>query len=269
MEGTEERSEQLAQNEVSGDGTGAVRAVERALRIIQCFDVEHPSWRVAELSRVVGLHKATTRRLMKTLEGEGFLVTDPDSGEYRLGSALLSVAYLARSHDQLIRVAHRYLEQLAASTEEFVGMSVWTDRGILHLDHFQTVHFFKPIALMGNVSTIYGTTHSKIFLAFGPEERLSKLSFGDRGHELTLADLARVHRELDEVRRSGIAWDIEANMKGVCAIGVPIRDSAGEVVASLSVVVPADRFGPVQREFIASQAKETGAAISGELGFRI
>ena len=254
--------------ETGADARGGVRALERGLQLIKCFDTQHPTWRIADLARAVKLHKATTRRLVKTLESESFLDLDSDSGEYRLGSALLPVAYLVRSHEEIVRVAHPFLERLAAGTEETVGLSVWTSDGIMHVDHVQTIHLFKPLLVPGAISTIYGTTHSKILLAFGSEERLSKLSFGDRGSSLSLAEVARVHEELQRVRDSGIAYDIEERSKGVCAVGVPIRDSSGEVVASLAVVVPTDRFGPAQRESISALIRDTGIAISRELGFR-
>jgi DNA-binding IclR family transcriptional regulator len=260
--------ERVPQAEGSPESGGGVRALERGLQLVKCFDIDHPSWRIADLARAVGLHKATARRLIKTLEAEGFLVLSLDSGEYRLGSALMPVAYLVRSHDQLIRIAHPYLQRLAAQTEETVGLSVWTDGGIVSIEHIPTIHFFKPALLLGNVSTTYGTTHSKIFLAFGPEERLSRLSFADRGHGLTLAEAARVQEELQQVRDSGIAYDMEERSKGVCAVGVPLRDSTGEVVASIAAVVPPDRFGPAQKESITALIRETGMAISRELGFR-
>jgi DNA-binding IclR family transcriptional regulator len=265
--------QELAQKDAGRGATaengGGVRALERGLQLIKCFDIQHPSWRIADLAREVNLHKATARRLVKTLESESFLVLDPDSGEYRLGSALLPVSYVVRSHNELVRAAHPFLEQLAARTEETVGLAVWTSRGIMHVDHVSTVHFFKPVLIAGNVSTTYGTTHSKILLAFGPEERLSKLSFGDRTASLTLAEAARLHEELQKVRESGIAYDVEERARGVCAVGAPIRDGSGEVVASLSVVVPADRFGPTERESATDAIRETALAISQELGFRI
>lgn len=263
----ENSPEQKATEETGAESSGGVRALERGLDLLACFDVNHPSWRMIDLSRAVGLHKATAHRLIKTLEQKSFLVADPASGEYRLGSALLPVSYLARSYDQLVRIAHPHLERLAASTRETVGLSVWTDRGIVQIDHIPTVHFFKPAMLLGNVSADYGTTHSKIFLAYGPEERLSKISFGGRGQDLTLSELARVQKELETVAAEGIAWDMEERAKGVFAVGVPIRDSSAEVIASIAVVVPADRFGPTERESIASAAKEAGSAISRELGF--
>lgn len=256
------------QTDGSAEGGGGVRALERGLQLVKCFDVDHPSWRIADLARAVKLHKATARRLIKTLEAEGFLVADSGSGEYRLGSALMPVAYLVRSHDQLVRVAQPYLQQLAAQTEETVGLSVWTDNGIVQVTHVPTIHFFKPSLLLGNVSTTYGTSHSKLYLAFGPEDRLSKLSFGERGQSLTLAEVAKVQQELEEIRRSGIAYDIEERSKGVCAVGAPLMDGTGEAFASIAVIVPTERFSPAQKEAITDLVREAGMGISKGLGFR-
>ena len=257
------------QSEGSAESGGGVRALERGLQLVKCFDIDHPSWRIADLARAVGLHKATARRLIKTLEAEGFLVMNLESGEYRLGSALMPVAYLVRSHDQLIQVAHPHLQQLAARTEETVGLSVWTDGGIVSIEHIPTIHFFKPALLLGNVSTTYGTTHSKIFLAFGPEERLSRLSFGDRGQNLTLAEVAKVQEELEQVRKSGIAYDIEERSKGVCAVGAPLRDGTGEAFASIAVIVPTERFGSAQREIDHKPCPGNGPGHLQGVGFQV
>lgn len=136
---------------------GSVRALIRALQILRRFDSERPSWSLAELSRSVELHKATTRRLVKTLEAEGFLQPDPDSGEFRLGSALLPLTYLARSQDHLVRVAHPHLERLAEASGETATLSIWTEGGILLVDHVMTNQFFKPALMLGRTTSEYGT----------------------------------------------------------------------------------------------------------------
>ena len=133
---------------------GSVRALIRALQILKRFDSERPSWSLAELSRNVELHKATTRRLVKTLEAEGFLQPDPDSGEFRLGSALLPLTYLARSQDHLVRVAHPHLERLAEASGETATLSIWTEGGILLVDHVMTNHFFKPALIPGRTTSV-------------------------------------------------------------------------------------------------------------------
>lgn len=65
----------------------------------------------------------------------------------------------------------------------------------------------------------------------------------------------------------GGSWGGRAH-KGVSAVGAPIRDSSGEVVASLSVVVPTDRFGPTVRESVTDAIRDTAIAIFRELGFK-
>ena len=43
-----------------------VRAVERALLILECFNNENPERGVSEIAQKVGLHKATTHRIVTT-----------------------------------------------------------------------------------------------------------------------------------------------------------------------------------------------------------
>lgn len=246
----------------------SVRALERGLHILKCFDVDHPGWTVGDLARQAGLHKATCFRLVKTLEAEGFLVQSPESGEYELGSALLRVAYLARSHGELVRLAHRHLEHLAALTGETVDLGVWTEDGILFVDQVLTSHPFKPEASVGRVFTDFGNAHSKILLAFGPEARREKLSFGGAGeNRATLAEAVALSAEIEQVRNAGVAYDLQEQNKGICAVAVPVRDSTGEVVASLAVVAPEERFGAEARELHALSAREVALALSRQLGF--
>ena len=246
---------------------GSVRALIRALQILKRFDSERPSWSLAELSRSVELHKATTRRLVKTLESEGFLQADPDSGEFRLGSALLPLTYLARSQDHLVRVAHPHLERLAEASGETATLSIWTEGGILLVDHVLTNHYFKPALMPGRTTSEYGTTHSKILLAFGTHDRLARMSLGDSGRPITLAEVEKIHDELKSVRESGIAFDSE-RYRGVSAVAVPVRDSSAEVVASLSLVMPTDRYTKERRSVFAGLVREAGANLSRDLGFR-
>jgi IclR family transcriptional regulator, KDG regulon repressor len=248
-------------------GSGGVRALERGLRIVACFSAARPSWTIAGLSTVLGLSKTTTRRLVKTLESEGFLLAELETGQYRLGSKLFGVAYLARSFDELVRIAQPHLVQLANLTEETVGMTVWTDSGPLLLENVPTKHFFKPTFSPGSMYPEYGSTHSKIFLAFGPEERQSRLLFTDRQHPITLAEAVLLQEKLDAIRKTGIAWDFEERIQGVCAVGVPVRDSSHEVIAAIGVVVPKERFDPERQRWLAGLAQEAAAALSRELGF--
>jgi DNA-binding IclR family transcriptional regulator len=248
-------------------GPYTVRALERALGLLKFFDVDRPGWTLAELSRASGLHKATCFRLVKTLEAEGFLTLDSERGHYLLGPALVRIAFLARSHDELIRTAHPYMERLAACTGETADLAVWSPDGVLFLDQVVTAHPFKPPSRAGRVFNDFGNSHSKILAAFGPQTRRAKLSVSQK-EGLTLADTAALLAELDEVARSGVAYDLEEQRKGICAVAAPVRDAAREVVASMAVVVPVERFGLEARAKHTAAVKQVATDLSGALGYR-
>ncbi len=247
---------------------GGVRTLDRGLALLTCFDVAHPAWTLADLSRAVGLHKATTRRLVKTLEARQFLVMDESTGKYRLGPAIFPLTYIIRSNDELIRIARPFIEELAARTDESVGFWIWTETGIIQIDCRLTTRPFKPELLRGHVSREYGTAFSKLFLAFGQEERLSSLYWENDDQPLTVADATTVREELDRVRETGIAFDLEELNKGLGAVAAPVMDSAGDMVAAITVVVPAERFDLRGREAVASAARTTAEDLSRELGFK-
>ncbi|MCX6071946.1 MAG: helix-turn-helix domain-containing protein, partial [Chloroflexi bacterium] len=52
---------------MSETSSGNVRAVERALQILACFDDEHPERGISDIAQAVKLHKATTHRIVTTL----------------------------------------------------------------------------------------------------------------------------------------------------------------------------------------------------------
>ncbi len=51
----------------------SVRSIERALQILDCFDTRHGDLGLTEIAQRVGLHKATTHRIVATLLNRGYL----------------------------------------------------------------------------------------------------------------------------------------------------------------------------------------------------
>jgi hypothetical protein len=56
------------------------RTLEKGLFLLGLFDVGHPEWSLKELRERAGLPKATTRRLMKTLEAANWVAYDSEAG---------------------------------------------------------------------------------------------------------------------------------------------------------------------------------------------
>jgi DNA-binding IclR family transcriptional regulator len=74
---------------------------------------------------------------------------------------------------------------------------------------------------------------------------------------------AALEKELEKVRRHGIAYDDEEAELGLKCVAAPIHDDEGHVVAALSVSAPADRHDPNWVVLL----KQTADAVSQALGY--
>lgn len=242
--------------------------LEKGIRILGCFDVEHPEWSLKDLCVRADVARPTAYRLVKTLLDLKCLARDPVRGTYHLGPGLMKAAYLMSSHTQLARVAHPYMEELAAETTESVVMAIWMDHEVLVTDVVITPRPFRPSIPVGTIMPGFCTAHAKLFLAFGPEQKrkwaLSRPL--ERRTEHTVLDTHELESVLEQVRHEGVAFCLQEWQMGMCALAAPVFGPSGDIVAGLAVVAPNERFGPAEMRTYAAATRRTAAQISQRLG---
>jgi DNA-binding IclR family transcriptional regulator len=256
-----------------GDGLEAgsqqyqVKSLSRGLALLKLFDVAHPRWTLADLVRASGMHKATCYRLLRTLEQDGFVMSDAATGEYGLGPALTRLAILAESGDELARQAQPFLERLVEITGETVDLTVWNDAGpLLVAQVLSRSRLFQPMNSVGTVFTESPASHVKLWLAFGTEAqrvRLRSVLTPDRnGIDLGGRELEQT---VEQVRRDGVAFDV-AELREVFAAAAPVIDAAGRMVAGIAVVASYSRTTDTERDLCAAAVKQVAHEFSRALG---
>jgi DNA-binding IclR family transcriptional regulator len=254
----------------SRDDSGSPsRTLEKGLQVLSLFDVTHPEWTLKDIREKAGLPKATGFRLVKTLENLKYLAYDARSRTYHLGSAMMKAAYLTLSNSGLLRIAGPYVQALADTTTETIDLSVWTDQGAMIVHTVYTPRPFRPYNPPGMVMSGLTNSHSKLFVAFGPEGEWDKeIAENARRTEYSITDPEELREELRKVRREGVAYGLQEHNVGMCAVGAPVFDSTGEVRAGLAVVAPTERFNSDRRLEYAAAVKDIAARLSSELGYR-
>jgi IclR family transcriptional regulator, acetate operon repressor len=114
----------------------------------------------------------------------------------------------------------------------------------------------------------YASALGKVLMAFGPADRLQLLALTP----YTIIDPHRLRRELALVRRVGIAIESQEAVLGNACVAAPIFDSAGQLVAAVSVSGPPMRLRPAQRApLVRRTAAKITQRISGKLtpGLRV
>ena len=261
----------LAAQPSSTSDTGArqyaVKSLSRGLAILKLFDLEHPRWTLGDIVRASGQHKATCYRLLRTLEQDGFVATDPETGEYCLGPALARIAILAQSTDELLRAARPHLSRLVEITGETVDMTVWNESGpLLAVQVLSQARWFQPINTVGTVFTEAPTSHVKVWLAFGTEAqraRLLSVLTADRQGQSPEESLPP--GTLEAVRDEGVAFDV-GQAREVFSVGAPVFDAGGRMVAAVAVVAAYERTGKTERDLYSAAVRQVTQALSRELG---
>jgi IclR family pca regulon transcriptional regulator len=259
-----------ANGPLEGNGEAfVVRALAKGLSMLSLFDAEHREWTLDEMVTELMLPRMTGYRMARTLQGAGYLVTDPQSGRYRLGPALIAATYLSEGYAELVAIARPYLESLVEQTGESATLAVDVDGVAVCVDMVDSPRPHKREVAVGRVIGDTANAHGKMYAASMPEEERASLLAAphERLTPKTITDPEELAAELRRVRDEGVAFDIEERNLGTCAVAAPVRDQMGAVIGSIGVIVPTGRFGPDEREICVSAVKAAGAALSGFLGY--
>lgn len=246
-----------------------VRAVERALQILDCFDENHCEMGVSEIAEQVELHKATAHRILTTLLNFGYVERAADGQRYRLGLKLMEMGCKVMHNMDLREVALPYMTQLTQQFDEACDLSVF-DRGqVLYIDVLKSSHALTIAASTGQRLPAYCTASGKVFLAhLGPDELSSHLSEPlKRFTSNTITSREKLLSELKDVKQQGCAYDNEELEVGIQAIAAPVYGRDGNVAAAIGMPCPTSRVGTDKLATFAKALIETTTAISRRLGW--
>lgn len=233
-----------------------IRAVERALELLEAFSITEPELSLTELSCRLGLNASTVFRLLATLQARGYVQQSPDNGRYRLGPACLgpSSVYLAQS--DMRRRLTPLLVALRDECRETIHLAT-LDRKLMEVVYLEKLEGLLPIGLMGSRvggrSPAYCTGLGKAMLAHEPLDATGAF-YEARGLPAhtpqTITSWEVLSHELAEIRLRGYALDNTEHEPGVRCVAAPVWNHRREVVGAISVAGPAERI----EKLIAEQA---------------
>jgi IclR family transcriptional regulator, KDG regulon repressor len=246
-----------------------VRAVERALQILESFSDENPERGLSEIAQIVDLHKATTFRIVTTLVNFGFLERTTDGQKYRLGLRLASLGCNVISRLDLRREALPYMHQLVDEWGETCDLSVFEQGEVFYVEMLQGSFALTVAAAVGRRLPVHCTASGKVFLAYLPPDELDALLKRPLASytEKTITSPDQLRQQLEEIRRLGYGMDDEELEIGVRAVSAPIRNQHGKVIAAMGIPSPVSRISLEQLPTITAALLESAQAISQRMGW--
>jgi DNA-binding IclR family transcriptional regulator len=246
-----------------------VRALERALDILDAFSLTTPELPLTRLAERVGLPKSTVVRLVSVLVDRRYLERVPDSELLRIGVHVFELGSIYIQTTSLETEARPIMARLAAETGQTANLGI-LDRGdLVHIAIEPPDRPLRYWATIGKREDPHYTGLGKVLLAALTEQELAEhLAAHElvRRTECSITDPDELRRVLEQVRRQGYALDDEESSLGLRCIAAPVTDRSGKTVAAVSISGSKAEFADAVMPGYVAAVVRTGRDISRRLG---
>ena len=244
--------------------TDSVRAVDRALDILQAFTATDFELSAGELLKRVDLSRPTLYRLLNTLEQSGFVMSSGEPQKFRLGPSVARLAHVWTSSLDISAVAQPIMQKIHQQTGETVALFVHQGDErvcIAELPSTQPLSFKRGVGYSERI--VLGAS-GRVILAHMPD--------GDEKLRLyaTQADLDpdKQAKDLILIRQRGYGLSKDELIQGAVAIAAPYFDESSRVAGSIAVFGPSARLHVAQTEAFGKLLTLEAKALSQALGYR-
>lgn len=220
-------------------------AVERALAVLDAFDVHDRYVTLAELARRTGVAKATLLRILPSLHDYRLICRAPD-GTYFVGPAALR---LATSHSATVRggrIIIPILSQLVERTKETATYSIRQKDSVLYIHRKNSPRHLRAHIQTGDSSPLDDCAAGQIILAF--ENRTDESYAALRAQMFTMRN-----DEMDD---------------GLVSISCPVFNQENEITGALSLHGPKSRLSGPRVAECTRELLDAAAKITSDFGGR-
>jgi IclR family transcriptional regulator, KDG regulon repressor len=248
---------------------GGIQSLGRAFAILEEVARHREGIGLADLSKRVGLHNSTAFHLVKTMVSLGYIRQEKDTKRYRVGRPLFALAASSLDEIEMVNVATPVLEDLARDTGESSHFAVRMGDAVTVIARTSGPGAFQLTDRVGVVRPAHCTALGKIILAALRPDQLQR--FLERvelnpSTEKSITDIAVLRREIEEIRRSGIAFDDgEFNIEVRC-VAVPVRDFTGQIIGALGISGPVWRLSIQALQSRAKMLQGAADRLSADFG---
>src|SRR5258707_13578155 len=155
--------------------TNPATAVERALNILEAAAHRREGLTNSEISRKLGIPKSSASYILRTLDRRGYLRRDGETGRYRLGLKILSLAGDVRANLDLAQIALPSMQALQERSHLTVHLAVLDQGEAVYIEKVEAPGFFKVNTWVGRRMYLHSTSVGKCLIAWLPKPEVESL----------------------------------------------------------------------------------------------
>ena len=235
--------------------------VAKALDLLNVFTRLRPQVGLSEIARLTGQNKATCHRLLTEMESRGLVEQTGMSREYRLGPAVLRLAYLREASVPTRDAAMPVLQALARATGETAHLSHLVGGSLRNLAFAYPAQQAVKVTMEDADTLPFDATASgAAVLAFVSEDEAARLLVVRPGD---------LHHRIAAARARGWAETHSTFERDVQGLAVPLFNAQATCIGALAVAAAAPRMTPGLHDRIVLALIHAGAEITALWGGQV
>lgn len=226
--------------------SATVKSADRTLDLLEVFADHMSGLTFTEVCEVTGWPKSSTLGLLRTLHARGYLEMSGGNGHYTLGPRVANLGGIYLDHLDLAKVGAEVVRSISRTCDETVHLAVLQGTEVLYVAKEEGGGRMRMVSMIGRAIPAHGTGVGKMLLASLPTEEFDRRYVPGQNlarlTERTVVERAHFVNELQAIRERGYATDHGGSTLGIECLAAPVLDVQGNVIAAISISVPAPRF---------------------------
>lgn len=234
------------------------RSTQRVVEILTTVKkAEHQGMSLAEIARALDAPKSSLFPIVQTLAGLGLLAINKESVRYTIGYKAYEIGCGYLESGRLNSDLEAILHEMVAECLETCYLAELVGQDVLYLLRSDSPEAIRMVASPGRRLPAYATGIGKALLSGKTRTELQEL-YPDGLKPLTentITDLDVLYQQILDIRKTGVAYEVEESTPHVRCLAVPIKKN-GEIVAAMSVAVPVFRYSKEKELLMIKLLKE-------------
>jgi len=231
----------------------------KAKKIMDALSASETSLTLEQISSTAGIPRPTTFKILNTLDYINFVRKDENEKKYSLGTNLIEYGTRALGSFDIVSIAEPYLTELNKVTSETVNLGIEEHSQIVLLKKIDSPRPVNLNSEVGGTLELYTSAMGKAILATKSERELDQYFSSVElkpSTSNTITSIAKLKRQLEEVKKNGYAIDDQENQTEVVCVGAAIQ-KYGKVFGAISVSTPNYRLDELLLNHMKKLVKST------------
>lgn len=246
----------------------ATNSTYRTLNILKAL-AYHKEATLEELAPFVDLSRPTLFRFLVVLQRMGYVAKNKDN-RYSLTPMLFAIASRSIEDVELNRIAKPFLEDMCFDTGETSLLGILNDDAVLYLTKVESKYNVRFHERLGKMTPLYCTALGKVLLAGMSDEELYDYLAKEKlipYTNNTIVDPIKLKEHIKLTRERGYSEVLSEYEQDIHALGCPVFDHDGKVIAAVSINWPLFRETPDKFETCLARLKSVARTISILMGY--